>query len=419
MPTTGRCAMSWQIHADRIATTKGFKSLDEFMTSSNILEEKPEPENQPRPVAVEARENWIRLENTWSTLEEIPNVPRSTSFETNLERVKSKLWLEDLGSAKLMLAVLHLVALEQCPQFYDRPNTVVTIRVPMWALALVMGGYSDRHGRRIRNANAGELQRWVSWTDCTSSWMKFAEDGQPSKTEAGKLETEARSCGLVWVVRSSPLPVGETMRPALTEELQALKVDLDEARRNNQTLNTANVPLGDRPSRAKNPVTATMSASLNPIKEEGILFLKNLTAPPVSTDKDQYPDTDISRQTVIFALHDLPVNTKKPLERRVWVDSHAHLIARALGEPSGVNNWRKALWGVLKAARVGELKPAQTLIDSVDRALLNSSESRIRSPGRLLSSYLVKHRFAEMVRPYEHVRAGPNPKHFTHTQRAA
>jgi hypothetical protein len=377
------------------------------------------PVNVRHTMPVEAREKYAGSTDTWKILEELPEVQRPASFEINLERVRSKLWLHDLGGAALMLAVLHLVVLEQCPQFYDRPNTVHAIRVPMWALALVMGGYSDRHGRRIRNTNARELQRWVSWTDCTSSWVKFTEGGQPSKTEAGKLETEARSCGLVWVVRSSPLPVGECVRPASVEELQRLKVDLDEARRNSQTLNTANVPLGDRPTRAKNPVTATMSASLTPIKEEGILFLKNLTAPPASADREQYPDADISRQTVIFAISDMPVNARNPLERRAWVNSHALLIARALGEPSSVMNWTKALWGAFKAARVQELKPLLTLIDCVNRALVAREECHIRSGGRLLSSFLVKNRFAEMVQPYDFVRVGPNPKRLAHTQRAA
>jgi hypothetical protein len=376
MPHNGWCAMSWRVIANRIATERGFQSLEELMASSNILEE-PAAKETERP----ALENSFYLtdrKTTPSTIKlRIPEppvkLPEMQARQVVASTVTEAVWNEavqmleehraELGTFyRLMLTLMAASIVVRG----NRPkHAIIPMMIPATAIAEA-AGYSESYLWRLLRDHEALARRWIAWDGWTTSW-------QCAASEKGKRNVKG---GTIWIVRTKPLEPGLKVlmkKEDFDHEWRNLERDVKDGR----TVRC----LGEKAARARG--RRSLSSVSNYPKEQGLYVLNAFLQSSLTRFSNPEAgvsnlDTELSGETRLYALWDVLTDSPKGGHdaRAAWAVKVGQLASAALHDWQSLAWWTKCAWTVIRCEAHGQDFTARMVLhQALHDVLVGSSDN--------------------------------------------
>ena len=368
--------MTWQQSAQRLATTKGFKSLDEILDTSEKLEsatqetERPALENSfyltdRRTVAATIRLHTPAPQLPENLPENLPVIAPVTVTEAVWQQAVTMLeeHRSELGTFYRLMLTLTAASIVVRG---DRPkHAIIPMMIPATAIAEA-AGFSESYLWRLLREHETLARRWIAWDGWTTSW-------QCAASEKGKRNVKG---GTIWIVRTRPLEPGLKVllkKDDYDHEWRNLERDVKDGR----TVRC----LGEKAPRARGP--RSLSSVSNYPKEQGLYVLNaflqsSLTGLSNSATGVSNLDTELSGETRLFALWDVLTDSPKGGNdaRTAWAVKVGQLASAALHDKKSLAWWTKCAWTVIRCeAHSKDFTARMVLHQALHDVLVGSSDN--------------------------------------------
>jgi hypothetical protein len=419
MPTTRRYSMTWQNAAKRIATAKGFTSLEEILDHS----EKPEVQNaqvealQARQVLVSQQER-VTLENSLHltdrstaastvmlrtpvqpvpVLEPVPVAAATTVTEAVWQQAVQMLEEHRAELGTFYRLMLTLTAASIVVRGNRPKHAIIPMMIPATAIAEA-AGFSESYLWRLLRDHEALARRWIAWDGWTTSW-------QCAASEKGKRNVKG---GTIWIVRTKPLEPGLKVlmkKEDYEHEWRNLERDVKDGR----TVRC----LGEKAPRARG--RRSISSVSNYPKEQGLYVLNaylqsSLTRLSNPGSGVSHLDTELSGETRLYALWDVLTDSPKGGHdaRAAWAVKVGQLASTALHDRQSLAWWTKCAWTVIRCEAHGQDFTARMVLhQALHDVLVGSSDNPlVRNRAALAIHSMMVNGWAEIAEKAAQNRVG-------------